>query len=75
MLNKRKIVLNDFKDLSSYNAEDLEIYVALDKKGLRMRQINLEDKDTYKLFEVMTAFQQLRIDGTAKTILVIKKKH
>lgn len=73
MLNKRKIYLKDFTDLSSYNANDLEIYVALDNKGLKMKQINLEDKNIYDNFSVMTAFQQLRIDGTAKTILVVKK--
>ena len=73
MLNKRKIVLKDFTDLSSYNDNDLEIYIALDNKGLKMKQINLEDKNIYENFSVMTAFQQLRIDGTAKTILVVKK--
>lgn len=73
MFNKRKIVLKDFTDLSSYNSNDLEIYVALDNKGLKMKQINLEDKNIYENFSVMTAFQQLRIDGTAKTILVIQK--
>lgn len=73
MFNKRKIYLKDFTDLSSYNDNDLEIYVALDNKGLKMKQINLEDKNIYDNFSVMTAFQQLRIDGTAKTILVVKK--
>lgn len=73
MFNKRKIVLKDFTDLSSYNSNDLEIYVALDNKGLKMKQINLEDKNIYENFSVMTAFQQLRIDGTYKTILVVKK--
>lgn len=73
MFNKRKIVLKDLTDLSSYNNNDLEIYVALDSKGLKTKQINLEDKNIYDNFSVMTAFQQLRIDGTAKTILVVKK--
>ena len=73
MLNKRKIYLKDFTDLSSYNNNDLEIYIALDNKGLKLKQINLEDKNIYDNFSVMTAFQQLRIDGTDKTILVVKK--
>lgn len=73
MSNKRKIVLKELTDLHNYSDDLLEIYVALDNKGLKMKQINLEDKNIYNDFSIITAFQQLRIDGTYKTILVIKK--
>lgn len=73
MSNKRKIVLKELTDLYNYSDDLLEIYVALDNKGLKMKQINLEDKNIYNDFSIITAFQQLRIDGTFKTILVIKK--
>lgn len=73
MSNKRKIVLKELTDLYNYSDDLLEIYVALDNKGLKMKQINLEDKNIYNDFSIITAFQQLRIDGTYKFILVIKK--
>lgn len=69
----RKVYLKDIVDLDKYTNRDLEIYIQIDKKGLKLREISLEDKEIYSDYEITTSWQQLRIDGTMKTILVVKK--
>lgn len=69
----RKVYLKDIVDLDKYTSRDLEIYIQIDKKGLKLREISLEDKEIYSDYEITTSWQQLRIDGTMKTILVVKK--
>ena len=69
----QKVYLKDITDLEKYSSQDLEIYIQIDKKGLKLREINLKDKIIYNDFEIVTSWQQLRIDGTAKTIMVLKK--
>lgn len=69
----RKVYLKDIVDLDKYTSRDLEIYIQIDKKGLKLREISLEDKEIYSDHEITTSWQQLRIDGTMKTILVVKK--
>lgn len=69
----RKVYLKDIVDLDKYTIRDLEIYIQIDKKGLKLREISLEDKEIYSDYEITTSWQQLRIDGTMKTILVVKK--
>lgn len=69
----RKVYLKDITDLDKYTSRDLEIYIQIDKKGLKLKEISLEDKEIYSDYEITTSWQQLRIDGTVKTILVVKK--
>lgn len=69
----RKVYLKDIVDLDKYTSRDLEIYIQIDKKGLKLREISLEDKEIYSDYEITTSWQQLRIDGTMKTIMVVKK--
>lgn len=69
----RKVYLKDITDLDKYSSRDLEIYIQIDNKGLKLKEISLEDKEIYSDYEITTSWQQLRIDGTAKTILVVKK--
>ena len=68
----RKVYLKDITDLEKYSSENLEIFIQLDKRGLKLKEINLEDKEIYSDFEIVTSWQQLRIDGTLKTILVLR---
>jgi len=68
----RKVYLKDITDLDKYSSRDLEIYIQLDNKGLKLREISLGDKDVYSDFEIVTSWQQLRIDGTIKTVLILR---
>lgn len=68
----RKVYLKDITDLDKYSSRDLEIFIQLDKKGLKLKEINLEDKEIYSDFEIVTSWQQLRIDGIFKTVLILR---